>query len=486
MRIPLLSLAVLVVGTSTSLAHAAGGLFSGNKGAHASGRAGAFTARADDLTAPHYNPAGLSRLKAPLLQVGDRISYNQQEYTRAATTDWNAAGAPVVSFEPVRNGKPWWGLDPFVGFGTRLGLEHWAFALAVYGPPGVAVQDFPVNGGQRYMMVNREALILNYTATAAWSPNDKFGLGASFQWIDVSLLKYSLVLDGNPIGTDARPVSSGLDMLATTEGSDHFTPNAVLGAWVRLSPQLELGIAGQVIPANIVTKSKLEVEPLGSGFTTGVELSRNYRPADDVELTIPLPLSARAGIRYVKAQDQQEKFDVELDLTYETWSRVDRFKLDSNGMVAEFIGQRLDVGVIELQKQWQDTFSVHLGSDVAVSPDLLTLRGGVFFESAVAQRSYMNVDFVSGPQLGGALGASVFAGPVEVAVAYNFRQQTKVSLAENDAQVYQTVPFSRCEAPYTDPATCNEHYYGQPAPAVNAGEYRAHSHVLAMDALVRF
>ena len=132
MRYPLSSVAVLIANTSTSLAHASGGLFPGNRGARASGRAGAFTARADDLTAPHYNPAGLSRLRVPLLQIGDRICYHRQEYTRATTSDWGNPvnrQAPLVEFDPVRNAKPWWGLDPFVGLGTRLGLDHWAFAL---------------------------------------------------------------------------------------------------------------------------------------------------------------------------------------------------------------------------------------------------------------------------------------------------------------------------------------------------------------------
>ena len=337
------------------------------------------------------------------------------------------------------------------------------------------------------MMVNRKALALNYTVTAAWSPNDKFGLGASFQWIDVSELQYSLVLDGNPLGGGAaHPVSSGLDMLATTEGADHFTPNAVLGAWVRLSTQFELGVAAQVVPAKIVTQSTLQVVPLGTGFTTDLTLTRNNRPADDVRLTIPLPLTARTGIRYVKRQDQEEQLDVELDLTYETWSRVDHFRLDGHNLVATLEYTSVEVGIIDIEKQWRDTFSVHLGSDVVVAPDVLTLRGGVFFESAVAERPYMNVDFVSGPQLGGALGASVFAGPIELAAAYSYRLQPQVSLAENEARVYQQVPASTCEAPYTDPMNCDDHYLGQPAPAVNAGKYRAYSHIAALDVLVRF
>ena len=56
-------------------------------------------------------------------------------------------------------------------------------------------------------------------------------------------------------------MSSPYDILATTSGSDPFTFNAILGAWVRPAPFLELGFAGQVVPASIVTNSKLVVDP---------------------------------------------------------------------------------------------------------------------------------------------------------------------------------------------------------------------------------
>ena len=89
---------------TTSAAHATGGYYSGNKGARASGRAGAFTARADDLTAVTYNPAGVGRLDGWVLQVGNRFSYNAHAYRRAPTLDWGADGVPpYVEFDTVEN-----------------------------------------------------------------------------------------------------------------------------------------------------------------------------------------------------------------------------------------------------------------------------------------------------------------------------------------------------------------------------------------------
>ena len=199
-----------------------------------------------------------------------------------------------------------------------------------------------------------------------------------------------------------------------------------------------------------------------------------------------MPITARVGVRYLHLKGGAEVFDIELDVGYESWSRVKRFTVDSNGLSANLLGQRLDVGVIEVEKQWRDTFSAHLGGDYVALPQRLTVRGGVFYESAVANRRYAHVDFVSGQQLGGALGASLFVRGIEVAIAYTYRHQPRFHVGEGEAGVFQEVPAGQCRAPFTNPDTCHPQYLGRPAPAVNAGRYAAFSQVASVDLLYRF
>ncbi len=475
----------------------AGGYYSGEKGAHAAGRAGAFTARADDITAVLYNPAGLSDVGGTLIHVGNRFSYNAYEFTRKPTLDWGSLQdsppgssqnrvPPYVAFEPVENQTPWQLLDPLLGVATNFGLKDWGFALAAYAPPGIAKQRYAVEGAQRYMMVDREAVMLTYSLTAAWQYRKLFGVGASLQWIAVPNLRYSLVIDGNTLSQPGSPVNSAFDMRATVEGSDLFTPNAILGAWYRPVPFLELGLSGQVIPASIETDSTLDVTPLSDGFGEDVALTRNGEPADDVSLTLPLPITARLGVRYIHLKEGAEVFDVELDLGYESWSRVESFAVDSDGLRATLRGTPVDVGNIVLEKKWRDTFSIQLGGEYAVAPSLVSVRGGVFYETAVATPAYAHVDFVSGEQLGAALGGSLFVERFEIALAYGIRHQPEVSVNERDARVYQEVPGSACVEPYTDPDMCHPAYLGRPGVPVNAGSYRAHSHSASVDVLYRF
>jgi long-subunit fatty acid transport protein len=487
-RVAALVLALVAAAVAVR-ARADGGYFSGTTGARAAGRAGAFTARADDLSAVMLNPAGIARLQSTLLHGGNRFSYNAHSFTRRPTLDWGAPDngvPPYVEFAEVDNDAPWQLLEPLLGAASNLGLPDWGFALTVHAPAGVGRQEFPVDGGQRYMMVSRQAVILDYAASAAWKSGERFGVGASVQWIHVPRLRYQLVIDANPFPREVNPVASELDMLATVTGSDPFTLNAIVGAWWRPVPFLELAISGQVIPTEIETASTLAIDPLSPVIDEQVVLRRDGERASDVTLTLPLPISARAGVRYRQLQGERELFDVELDVSYESWSRVERFTVDGNGLVANLLAQRVDVDRIVIDKQWRDTLGVHLGGDYGVLPNALTLRAGLFYESAVAGRSHAHVDFASGAQLGGALGLSVFVLGLELAVAYQYRHQPALSVSEAQARVFQEVPGSQCQAPFTDPDACHPQYLGVPAPPVNAGRYRAHSHVTSLDVLHRF
>jgi long-chain fatty acid transport protein len=467
----------------------ADGYFSGSKGARAAGRAGAFVAKADDLSAAHFNPAGFARVDGWLLQGGNRFSYNAHRYERQPTLDYadTMMGIPnAVGFEEVKNDQPLQLLDPTLGVATDFGLEDWGFALVIFAPAGIGRQEFPEDGGQRYMMIERDSKVVYFTGNVAWKHEDTFGVGLSLQWISVPSLKYSLMVDGEYFLANANPVSSTFDMLTSIEGTDLFTPNLVLGAWYRPLSFLEIGVSGQVIPTDMVIDGTLDVQPLNEMLAGEVTLQRDGELADDVDLTLPLPITARLGVRYIHEDAGREVFDIEFDVGYESWSRVEAFTLDSHGMVAEAFGQDIPIDVIEIDKQWRDTISLHLGSDFMVVSDLLTGRAGFFYETPLAPVEYTHVDFVSGAELGGGLGASLLFGDLELAIAYELRIMPEVSVRESEGRVYQEVPASLCEPPYQDDSVCHPELLGQPSPTVNGGTYVASSNIVSLDVLYRF
>ncbi len=468
----------------------ASGYYLGDPGARAAGRGGAFTARADDFSAVEFNPAGLARQRGTAVYLGNRFSYALERYTRAPTLDWSdlsAQGAPrYIEFDAAENGEQWQLLNPMLGVTTDFGLQDWGFAIGAYTPPGIAKQRFPIGGGQRYQLLQRDVQILYFTASAAWKFSDKFGVGASVQWVDVPKLKFDIVVDGNQFAGRVNPVKSVLDMRATIEGADHFNLTSIVGAWYRPAECFELALSGRIVPVVIRTDSRLRVQPVSSAIDDEVVLKRNAELANDVTMTLPMPIAVRFGVRYIHLKESKELFDLELDVVYETWSMVDKYVMDGDGLVAEILGQRLELDEILLQKQWRDTISVRLGGDMNLLPSRLILRAGVFYESPAARRPYLFVDFFSWHQIGGNVGLSLLFHKFELALAYTYIHQLPVSVSESAASVYQQTPGSLCKTPYNDPYTCNEHYPGQPSAAVNAGTYRANYQFLSAAIIYRF
>ncbi len=482
----------IVVAAVAGAARADGGYYTGAVGPRAAGRGGAFVARADDVTATGINPAGLTEIEGDTFQIGNQLAYYGYTYTRATTIDYGSATtpAPTVTFAKVSNGTPWQAALPYLGGATRFGLRDWAFAAAVFAPPGISREQFPEDGGQRFMMVDREALILKTDVSAAWRFHELFGLGLTIEWIAVPRLDYSLVINANSAPGVASPVSSDFDILAKTTGSDWLTFNAIVGGWFRPRRWLEFGAAGQVIPANIVTNSTLTLEPLNTARIPSLTTNRNGNFANDVKITLPLPLLARVGGRYRHLDGPRELFDVELDVEYETWSRTKAFSLATNGLSATgggaLMSQSVPLGQIQIAKQWNDVFSVKLGGDVNLVPDRFTLRAGAYYETAVAPAAYSNVDFPGARVLGAALGGSLLLHRLEIALAYQLRYQPSFTVSEADGRFYQQVPNSACKSPYTDPNSCNPNYFGQPAPTVNGGTYAATSHLVSLALIYRY
>jgi len=447
------------------------------------GRAGAFTARADDASAIEYNPAGLASIDGTYIYLTNRFGYADEEYRRAGTLDWSRAqgGLPdYVTFDPVSNQEAWQLLGPMVVAASDFGLDDWGFAIGAYGPPGIATQKFPVDGGSRYMLTERDVKILYYNLSAAWKYKKIFGIGMSLQWVDMSSLKLGLVINGSTAPGDVSPVKSLFDMQAIVEGADHYGFSGILGAWYRPRPFLQMGFSGRLIPVDMNADCDLSLEPLDLNLETPPELKRNSKSDNDVTFSMTMPVELRFGIRYMYLDAAKEVFDLEFDFRYEMWSLMDEFVINGEGLSAEVFGTEVEVGKIVIPKKWRDTYSLRLGSDVTVVEDVFFLRAGGFFESAAARRDYAYVDFFASDRLGASAGASVTFYGLDLSLAYTYVFELPFTVSEEDSKIYQQVPGSSCDAPYTDSNTCDEHYAGQPSAAANAGTYIASYHFMAM------
>lgn len=461
----------LLVGLSYAETAFAGGYFAGPIGGQAVGRGGAYVAKANDLSAAYYNPAGFALTQGTRLQLDNKFAYNHVTFQRDPVLDGEGQVHP---FAPVSNEPKFQALNPLLGVATDFGLDEVAFAFVAYANSGVAKMRFPVDGGQRYLMTERDGTFLNYSLSLAWHPHPDWSFGISPQVVTVPNSTYQLVVNG---ALSNVPVPNGVDnnydILATVQGKDLFTPNAILGAWFRPASHLEFGLSGQVLPAKIVTDGTIHMRFLNPTQTLTITSERGRGlPADDVNIELPLPMWAKLGGRYVSRDSKgNEVFDVELDVTYERWSVVERFVVDTHDLEAvasqpQGVGQqRIPIGVIVVEKRWQDVIGLHVGGDYAAVADLLTVRVGAYYEVPTAKPEYTSVDFVTGQQLGLTCGGTLHWGHLAVSLGYELRHQPAVTTTTESGKVHQILPAATAVPSLRDTRL-----------TVNGGTYGASAH----------
>ena len=505
----LFRLTLLVGLASFSTALQAGGIAVGDQGAVAAGRSGAFVAKADDASAIEYNPAGLTALKGWQLYLGNRFGYDNTQFKRAPLWDFNEYEPTYRTFKTVSNEKPFILLGPMLALTTDFGLKNWTFAIGAYAPSGVARKQFPsdvgeivdgeeISAGQRYMLTDMDTKILYYNFSVAWSPNPKFGIGVSFQWVDLAQLDLKMIVIGDTTDAVVTPVSHSVDMQAHLHGADHVGFSGILGLWYRPVRSFQFGFSSRFVPTKFEANAKLDLAPANdSNSTDSVSVGREIESDDngppkldgnnDVKFSMTMPMEFRAGFRYINYRGDRELFDFELDARVELWSQNDAYRIDAGSMHAQYIGYDVPVGKIVIPKNWKNTFSLRLGGDVNIVDNRFKLRAGTFFESAAVDKAYAYVDFMASYRLGGSLGFSLTFGNFDVALSYAYIIEVPYTVSEKEGKIYQQMPGSPCEGPdYDDPEHCNEHYYGQPSATANAGTYIGSYHFSSLALSYKF
>jgi long-subunit fatty acid transport protein len=453
---------VLAVASVPAIAHA-GGFEIPDTGARAAGRGGAMAVGVEDLTAMHYNPGALAKQRGTTLLYNQNLIFHRASFARAPL-DASVWGIDQ-QFPTVRDKKKLFPLGLFAVVGTDFGLKNWTFAAGLYGPSAVGHHDYPNYGPQSFQLTKMNILLAYYNVSAAWKWKDVFGIGATFQWVDLVQMKYALVIDGaasqnlNPV-PEAQPPQ----LITELKLKDHTAATAILGLWYRPHRRVELGASSRIVP--VFLKAKGGVHTDQSTLLTG-----DAR----VDLPLVLPANLRAGVRYihevVKAGKARRWFDLELDVVYENWKAVQAFDLHFHGLISG-----MPVGTVSVPKHWKDTVSVRLGGDFIALPPYLTVRMGGFFESPTVAKQYSHLDFPA--FMRGGIGAGLTAGAKGAYFSLGYMhvfQQTR-SITELQAQVFQQRPLAPC------PAECGG-LSGVPA---NAGTFRSSYDLLNLGLELRF
>lgn len=440
-----------------------------DNGTRAVARGGAFTVLADDLTAVHHNPAGLARLDGTHLLYNHSLIWGHASFTRQASRIPQQdvgydQGNPTAT---VSNEAPFFPLGVMLAAASDFGLDDWMFALAVFGPNAAGSNEWPVDGGQRYMLTQVEPLLLHVNFSTGWRPHPDVGLGAGLAWVTMPSTKYKLVVDGIKNRT-LNPYVSSSDVEATMDVSDAFSWTATLGAWWRIIPELEVAISGYVVPVKLEAEGDISIANVPNQTTFTAEELDVTNSSAAFDMTLPIIL--RAGLRYRHLDGEREVFDVEVDVVYEAWSAVEAFDVDLEGQINLYSGDQVQDVVID--KRWRDTLSVRAGGTWNVIADALDISLGGFWEQGAVPDAYSHLDFLSFERIGVGAGLTWSVAGYAFSVAYQHVFQEDRTVDEEFAKVFQLRPVFPC------PENCGpgEGLSGVPS---NAGKFESSFDTLA-------
>jgi long-subunit fatty acid transport protein len=471
----------------------AGGFELPGNGTEALGRAGAFTAKADDLTALEYNVAGLGRQRGTRLLFDSNILWNNQSFQRAGVYP-ASNGILGPDGQPMSNGfvgQPFPKVTnhagafyaPFFGVSSDLGiLDRWTFAIGFYGPSsygkrnyGETVQVKAKDGStvtapapQRYDVTATDLLLAFPTVAAAVRATHWLDIGLAFQLVYASLDLSNISLVYLSSGKCQSFEDVDCDSLTRIRTSTIAVIPPSLGLMFHPARFFDIG-------ANL--RPGFDVDTSGTAGGTkpqGLNGGGVIMP-DKAEFKTKMPWVLRLGLRYVfkKPGDNFEHGDLELDGTYESWSTAEG---DGDKVNIPYLDVLNDIHPT-IYHHFRDTYSARLGGAYNIrtgSVGVLSVRAGAYFDSAASHYKDTRVDFDSWSKVGGTVGAGYSIRGITLNVAYAYAWSPDRTVTNGDIQSIEG-------ASHGGSITSDG-----PTPVVNNGTYHTSTQTVSVGLTVTF
>ncbi len=429
-----------------------------DNGARALGRAGAFTARADDPSAVYYNPAGLAKL------VGVNILLSSNFISLEHTFDPDAVKRRgyEIDYASMEQQEGFFTAPMLAAHFDFEALRGFDFALSVYGPSAM--------GHRRY---GDQIEVDSVDGPAASSVDGDAGalLRANGFITETKLL---LVFSGLSIAYEVLPeLRVGVTaQIASFDGDirqgiggpvpgethlqvqDLFTPTAVFGVQYAPIPAIEMGFS---------VRPQFTVEAKGTAIISRYDTTdggaqgpwpfadcdvhadcelplrdEDGTPNDGASFTFIHPLVLRAAVRYAHHSGGSELFDVELDYVFQQGSAFDAYEFRIDGTKTVIDGAEVSLPPIDDLRHYEDTHGLRLGGDVRLLPNRLWLRLGGTYETGASPDEYTHLDFPGLDQWSAHVGLGarydVAGVQVDLDVAYAYVGLVERTVTDSDVR----------------------------------------------------
>ncbi len=391
---------VLAICGAPSLANA-GGFEVPDLGTVGIGRGGAFTARADNLSAFHYNPAGIAKQSGPHVLLSGNALLLTNRFTRFTEADTlvppdNEDGVTVLDpgidvntgdpYATVQNGARLGPSPLFAMSWGDVGVKGLALQFGLAPPVGFGTHDWPEGGPQRYTITQGDFSFFAIGGGVSYRLNRYFSVGANFLAGRFSA-DFQVKTRSGTTGAMSNEDFNG-DTTSTVTVADKFVPSANFGVLSQPLSFLELGLSVR-LPYRTRATGGLQYDP--SMATPDAVLASDAR----VDLAQTFPTVLRSGARFIHS-----RFDLELDYVFENYAAVDGIEVAFSNPDGDFTPDQFDdTDLLYLDTfgngtvyapiistppplRFRNTHQLRLGSDVEVLPGHLTVRAGGFVASS--------------------------------------------------------------------------------------------------------
>lgn len=438
------------------------------------GRGAAWVAKADSPLAAFYNPAAMS-FQSNGVSLGVHLMILDECFTRKGPGGTNVSPGASLPAPGDANGP-----DPDVCIlpvfpNPQLAavfkpIDALGIGLAIVAPHAVGGASWPETvsfkqgavdrtepAPQRYMVTDKDALLLFPTLSVSYAFVPQFSIGAGFVWgfATADFTTYTEAI--SPSASD--DFFGHQDVQARLEAADLFVPGFVvgidarpherleIGAWYRWSDSVRSTTDLTLTSQRFLQNGAINTKPCPAGQPADCNVTTREEGGS---LEIPIPMEAKLGLRYhhplseageapkwkkdrpnVHDSLSEDRFDIEVDGTWAHNSSVENIKIRFGTPECQEDPSCIDSGIPvkgtpgtvpvngDIAHEWLDVVGVRVGSDVTVIPSRLAVRGGVFFESKGQDDAYLNLDFHMGWKLGLTLGGTVRAGPADIHLAFS-------------------------------------------------------------------
>jgi len=337
-----------------------------DQSASAVGQSGAFTAQADDPSALHYNPAGMTQLRGIQTSVGTLLVGGSTSFTGPTGTPSRGDFGGSVAFPPPSNFYVTANLSD-LGLTALKGLTA---GLGVLSPFGIKYR-YPNDGPFSTAVTQQTLPLLDIKPTIAFQLNDQLSLGvgadiytfASFWGAGQGVTKFNNAgLPGLPVGAPLE--INGGDTAAGFNVSLLYTP-------LRNEDGKPLANIG------LVYRSQATLHLNGNFLANGGLVA-------DASTTVVLPQVYTGGIAIWPVRNRDNEWKLELDVDYTGWKSLRNTDVHlSNGITIPF------------PQNWRSSYTVMIGTEykwlqVERLPDWeIALRGGYWHsQNAVPDSSF--------------------------------------------------------------------------------------------------